>query len=56
MEEISKYNRMFSTIVEKGTKKVDKHYEVPLSYRYHLLQLANNKNKAIRRMQQSEKG
>ena len=33
MEEISKDNKMFLAIVEKGTKKVDENYDVPLPYR-----------------------
>ena len=52
MEEISKDDKMFLAIVERGTKKVDEHYEVPLPYRDGNLQLRNNKNQAIRRMQQ----
>ena len=51
MEEISKDDKMFLAIVEKGTKKVDDHYEVPLPYGDGNLQLPN-KESAIRRMQQ----
>ena len=51
MEEISKDDKMFLAIVEKGTKKVDDHYEVPLPYGDGNLQLPN-KGQAIRRMQQ----
>ena len=43
IEEISKNDKMFLAIVEKGTKKVDDHYEVPLPYRDGNLQLPNNK-------------
>ena len=46
---------MFLAIVEKVTKKVDKHYEVPLPYRDGNLQLPNNMDQAIRRMQQMKK-
>ena len=55
MEEISKDDKMFFAIVEKGTKKVDEHYEVPLPYKDGNLQLPNNKEQAIRRMQQLKK-
>ena len=55
IEEISKDDKMFLAIVKKGTKKIDDHYEVPLSYRDGNLQLPNNKKKAIRRMQQLKK-
>ena len=50
MEEISKDDKMFLVIVEKRTKKVDDHYEVPLPYRDGNLQLPNNKEQALRRM------
>ena len=43
IEEISKQEKMFLAIVEKETKKVDDHYEVPLLYRDGNLQLPNNK-------------
>ena len=33
MEEISRDDKMFLTIVERGTKKVDEHYEVALPYK-----------------------
>ena len=33
MEEISKDDKMFLAVVEKGSKKVDEHYEVPLPCR-----------------------
>ena len=52
MEEISKNDKMFLAIVEKDTTKVDEHYEVPLPYRDKHLQLPNNKDQAIKRMQQ----
>ena len=55
MEEISKDDKMFLAIVEKGTKKVDEHYELLLPYRDGNLQLPNNKEQAIRRMQQLKK-
>ena len=55
MEEISKDDKMFLAIVEKGTKKVDDHYEVPLPYRDRNLELPNNKEQVIRRMQQLKK-
>ena len=55
MEEISKDGKMFLVIVEKRTKKVDDHYEVPLPYRDGNLHLPNNKEQAIRRMQQLKK-
>ena len=55
IEEISKDDQMFLAIVKKGPKKIDDHYEVPLSYRDGNLQLPNNKKKAIRRMQQLNK-
>ena len=55
MEEISKDDKIFLAIVEKGTKKVDEHYEVLLPYRDGNLQLPNNKEQAIRRMQQLKK-
>ena len=55
MEEISKDDKVFLAIVEKGTKRVDDHYEVPLPYRDGNLQLPNNKEQAIRRMQQLKK-
>ena len=55
MEEISKDDKMFLAIVESGTKKVDEHYEVPLLYRDGNLQLPNNKDQPIRRMQQLKK-
>ena len=42
---------MFLAIVEKGTNKFDEHIEVPLTYRDGNLQLLNNKEQAIRRMQ-----
>ena len=43
-------------IVQKDTKKVDKHYEVSLPYRDGILQLSNNnKNEAIRRIQKLKK-
>ena len=32
MKEISKDDKMFLTIVEKGTKKVNEHYEIPWPY------------------------
>ena len=51
IEEISKHDKMFLIIVEKGTKKVDEHYEVPMPYRDGNLQLPNIKEQAIRRMQ-----
>ena len=51
IEEISKHGKMFLVIVEKGTKKVDEHYEVPMPYRDGNLQLPNIKEQAIRRMQ-----
>ena len=44
IEEISKNDKMFLAIVEKGPKKVDDHYEVPLPYRDGNLQLPNNKD------------
>ena len=50
IEEISKDDKMFLAIVEKGTKKVDDHYEVTLYYRDGNLQLPNNKEQVIRRM------
>ena len=50
-----KIDKMFLAIVEKVTKKVDKHYEVPLPYRDGNLQLPNNMDQAIRRMQQMKK-
>ena len=50
VEEISKDDKMLLAIVEKGTKKVDDHYEVTLSYRDGNLQLPNNKEQVIRRM------
>ena len=56
MEEISKDDKMFLAIVESGTKKVDEHYEVPLPCRDGNLQLPNNKDQPIRRMQQLKKG
>ena len=43
---------MFLAILEKGTKDVDKHYEVPLPYRDEYLQLPNNNDRAIRKIQQ----
>ena len=49
---MSKDDKMFLAIVEKGTKNVDEHYEIPLPYRDENLQLPNNKDQAIRRMQQ----
>ena len=52
MEEISKGDKMFLAILEKGTKEVDKHYEVPLPYRDEYLQLPNNNDQAIRKIQQ----
>ena len=51
IEEISKDDKMFLAIVEKGTKKVADHYEVPLPYRDGNLQLPNSYEQAIRRMQ-----
>ena len=51
MEEISKDDKIFLAIVEKGTKKVDDHY----NHRDGNLQLPNNKEQAIRRMQQPKK-
>ena len=56
MEEMSKDDKMFLAIVESGTKKVDEHYEVPLPCRDGNLQLPNNKDQPIRRMQQLKKG
>ena len=50
MEEISKDDKIFLAIVEKGTKKVDDHY----NHRDGNLQLPN-KEQAIRRMQQPKK-
>ena len=55
MKEISKDDKMFLTIVEKGTKKVNEHYEIPWPYWDGNLQLPNNKEQAIRRMQQWKK-
>ena len=55
MDKISQDDKMFLAIVEKGTKKVDEHYEVPLPYRDRNLQLPNNKEQPIRRMQQLKK-
>ena len=55
MEEISKDDKMFLAAVEKDTKKVDEHYEVPLPYRGANLQLPKNKDQSIRRMQQLTK-
>ena len=55
MEEISKHGNMSLVIVEKGTKKVDEHYEVPFPYRDGNLQLPNIKDQAIRRMQRLKK-
>ena len=55
MEEISKDDKMFLAIVEKGTKKVDDHYEVPLPCGDGNLQLPNNMEQDIRRMQQLKK-
>ena len=52
MEEISKGDKMFLAILEKGTKEVDKHYEVPLPYRDEYVQLPNNNDQAIRKIQQ----
>ena len=52
IEEISKDEKMFLAIVEKRTKKVDDHNEVSLPYEDGKLQLPNNKEQAIRRMQQ----
>ena len=51
----SKIDKMFLAIVEKVTKKVHKNYDVPLPYRDGNLQLPNNKDQAIRRMQQLKK-
>ena len=55
MEEISRYDKMFLAIVEKGTNKVDEHYEVPLPHRDRNRQLPNSKDQVIRRMQQLKK-
>ena len=52
---MSKDDKMFLAIVEKETKKVDDHYEIPLPYRDGNLQLPNNKEQAIRRMQEKKK-
>ena len=52
IEEISKDEKMFLAIVEKRTKKIDDHNEVSLPYEDGKLQLPNNKEQAIRRMQQ----
>ena len=32
MKEISKDDKMFLTIVEKGSKKINEHYKIPLPY------------------------
>ena len=55
MEEISKDDKMFLAVVEKGSKKVDEHYEVPLSCREWNLHLFKNKNQAVRRIHQLTK-
>ena len=52
---LSRDDKMFLVIVEKDTKKVYEHYEVPLPYRDKNLQLSNNKDQAIRRMQRLKK-
>ena len=52
MEEIFKDDKMFLAILEKGTKKVDEHYEVPLPCGNGNLQLPNNKEQATRKTQQ----
>ena len=44
MEEISKDEKMFLTIVERATKKVDEHYEVALPYKDRNLQLPDKKD------------
>ena len=53
--EISRDDKMILAIVEKETKKVFEHYEVPLPYRDKNLELSNNKDQTIRRMQQLKK-
>ena len=55
MKKIPKDDKMFLTIVEKGIKKVNEHYEIPWRYWDGNLQLPNNKVQAIRRMQQWKK-
>ena len=55
MTEISKDDKVFLAIVERGTKKFDEHYEVPLPYRDGNLQLPKNKDQTISRMQQLKK-
>ena len=52
IEEISREDKKFLKILEKGTKKNGNHYEVPLPFTDTDVKLPNNKNQADRRINQ----
>ena len=51
IEDISKEDRSFFDILGSGTNKNWAHYEVPLPFRYTGVQLPDNRNQAVKKMQ-----
>ena len=52
IEEISRKDKKFLKILETGTKKNGNHHEKPLSFKDTDVKLPNNRNQAIRRINQ----
>ena len=52
IEEISRKDKKFLKILETGTKKNGNHYEKPLPFKDTDVKLPNNRNQAIRRINQ----